>query len=69
MNLARQEANHMNILNDNKELQQRIIYLMTVLEDTTTRMEAMIQSDSENRVLMEKGAASIQLLNEQLEHA
>lgn len=42
---------------------------MTVLEDTTSRMECLIQSDRDNRILMEKGATSIQILTEQLENA
>lgn len=30
---------------------------MNVLEDTTSRLEAMTASDNDNRVLLEKGAA------------
>lgn len=58
-----------NIVSENRQLHQRILQLMETLEDTTLRLENMDSSDKENRVLLEKGAAQIKKLSEELEES
>ena len=67
--MARNEVEGSNMLKENREIHQRTLYLMTNLEDTTSRLEIMAASDQENRVLLEKGGSKIQKLSEELNEA